>query len=245
MPRHPHSAPLPDQRPTHTVEDYLMTMHVMERDYGEIVAARLAEMMNVAPATVAMTLKRMERDNWITGTGRKAVHLTPTGRQAAHSVTRRHMLTEWLLLRVLKVPLPQIHDEAHGIEHVISPSLEERLIEILDNPPVCPHGNPLPGFEHVVKEWAPLTGFVQGETGVIRRIHEFAEENNDLLIFLIENSVLPGTRMEVLDILPFNHTLTIQVKESPVTLGFAVASYIFAERLASGMPDDANRQEVV
>jgi DtxR family Mn-dependent transcriptional regulator len=232
MPKHPHAAASLDQRPTHTVEDYLMTMQVMERDYGEIVAARLAEMMNVAPATVAMTLKRMERDNWITGTGRKAIHLTDTGRQAAHSVTRRHMLTEWLLLRVLKVPLPQIHDEAHGIEHVISPSLEERLIEILDNPQVCPHGNPLPGFEHVVRNWAPLTELSRGEAAIIRRIHEFAEENHDLLTFLIENGALPGAKIEVLDILPFNHTLTIQVDNKPVTLGFAVARYIFAERSA-------------
>jgi DtxR family Mn-dependent transcriptional regulator len=230
MPRHPHTAPSPAQRPTHTVEDYLMTMHVMERDYGEIVAARLAEMMDVAPATVAMTLKRMERDNWITGTGRKAVRLTETGRQAAHSVTRRHMLTEWLLLRVLKVPLPQIHDEAHGIEHVISPGLEQRLVEILDDPQVCPHGNPLPGYEHVVREWAPLTELSQGETATLRRIHEFAEENRELMMFLIENGVLPGVRIEVLDILPFNHTLTVRVGDLPVTLGFAVAHYLFAER---------------
>src|SRR5512135_1739825 len=92
------------ERPTYTVEDYLMTMHVMERDHGEIIAARLAEMLDVAPATVAMTLKRMKRDNWITGTGHKAVHLTETGQVAANSVTRRHMLTEWLLASMLKVP---------------------------------------------------------------------------------------------------------------------------------------------
>lgn len=230
MPRHPHADPPPEQRPTHTVEDYLMTMHVMERDYGEIVAARLAEMMNVAPATVAMTLKRMERDGWITGTGRKAVHLTETGRQAAHSVTRRHMLTEWLLLRVLKVPLPQIHDEAHGIEHAISASLEARLVEILGDPQVCPHGNPLPGYEHVVRDWVPLTELRQGERVVLRRVHEFAEENHDLLAFLIENGILPGAEIEVAEILPFNHTLTIRVVGSPVTLGYAVARYLFAER---------------
>lgn len=219
-----------EHRPTHTVEDYLMTMHVMERDYGEIVAARLAEMMGVAPATVAMTLKRMERDNWITGTGRKAVHLTETGRQAAHSVTRRHMLTEWLLLRILKVPLPQIHDEAHGIEHAISPSLEERMRAILGDPQVCPHGNPLPGYEHVVSAWVPLTEFSPNERAIIRRIHEFAEENPDLLNFLIENKILPGAEVQILDILPFNQTVTVQVDDIPVTLGFAAARYIFAER---------------
>lgn len=247
MPRHP-SSPAPkggairsnlpqgieEHRPTHTVEDYLMTMHVMERDYGEIVAARLAEMMGVAPATVAMTLKRMERDNWITGTGRRAVHLTETGRQAAHSVTRRHMLTEWLLLRILKVPLPQIHDEAHGIEHAISPSLEERMRAILGDPQVCPHGNPLPGYEHVVSTWVPLTELDQDEKATIRRIHEFAEENPDLLNFLIENNILPGVEVRVLDILPFNQTVTIQVEEASITLGFAAARYIFAERCAAG-----------
>jgi len=84
-------------RPTHTIEDYLMTMHVMDRDYGEIIAARLAEMFGVTPATVAMTLKRMERDNWITGKGRKDIHLTETGRTAAKPMTR-HMASNMLFL---------------------------------------------------------------------------------------------------------------------------------------------------
>ena len=65
-----HNAPPSDLRPTHTVEDYLMTMHVMERDQGEIVAARLAELLNVSPATVTMTLKRMQRDQWVVGKSR-------------------------------------------------------------------------------------------------------------------------------------------------------------------------------
>jgi DtxR family Mn-dependent transcriptional regulator len=228
-----HNISTADHRPTHTVEDYLMTMHVMERDYGEIVAARLAEMLGVAPATVAMTFKRMERDNWITGKGRKAVHLTQTGRDAAHSVTRRHMLTEWLLLKILKVDLPLIHDEAHGIEHALSPHLEERLRDVLGDPQVCPHGNPLPGYEKVVGGWLPLTELTTGEKVVIRRIHEFAEENPDLLNFLIENGVLPGTEVQVQEILPFNQTLTIQVEGRPVTLGFPAARYIFAEKPSS------------
>lgn len=240
-----HNITTPDHRPTHTVEDYLMTMHVMERDYGEIVAARLAEMLGVTPATVAMTFKRMERDNWITGKGRKSVRLTETGRAAAHSVTRRHMLTEWLLLKILKVELPLIHDEAHGIEHALSPHLEERLLDVLGDPQVCPHGNPLPGHEHVVSNWIPLTELSTGERVVIRRIHEFAEENADLLNFLIENGVLPGAEVLVGEILPFNQTMTIEMEGETkgetegemagrqITLGFPAARYIFAERRAS------------
>ena len=226
-----HAAAPPSQpRPTHTVEDYLMTMQVMERDYGEIVAARLAEMLNVAPATVAMTLKRMERDSWITGTGRKALRLTETGRAAAHSVIRRHMLTEWLLVSMLKVPLSETHNEAHNLEHAISPQLEERLSEILGNPQVCPHGNPFPGCEQVTKRWLALTELSAGEAATIRRIHEFIEDNLELLNFLIENGILPGAEIQVGDVLPFNQTLTVLVKGKSVTLGFSSARFIFAER---------------
>ena len=219
-----------DTRPTHTVEDYLMNMHVMDRDHGEIIAARLAEMMNVAPATVAMTLKRMERDKWITGKGRKKINLTETGREAAYSVIRRHMLTEWLLVKIFKMPLFETHDEAHNIEHAISPQLEERMREVLGDPKVCPHGNPFPGYEHVTSDWLPLTKLSPGDKVILRRIHEFAEDNPELLEFFSQNNVLPGNRAEVVEILPFNQTVTVKIKNKNVILGFSVAQHVFAEK---------------
>jgi DtxR family Mn-dependent transcriptional regulator len=218
-------------RPTYTVENYLMIMYVMERDQGEIVAARLAEMLNVAPATVTMTLKRMERDNWIGGRGRKNMHLTETGRAAAHSVIRRHMLTEWLLVRILKVPLCETHDEAHNIEHAISPRLEKHMRDILGDPQVCPHGNPFPGCEAVTREWVPLTDLPPGEQVVIRRIHEFAEENEEMLEFLCSNGIRPGVRVQIVDLLPFNQTLSLRLEDDRmVTLGFSTAQYLYAEQ---------------
>lgn len=217
-------------RPTPTIEDYLMTMYALERDHGEIVAARLAEMLNVAPATVAMTFKRMARDKWISGKGHGGVHLTETGKEAASSVIRRHMLVEWMLVRLLKIPVDQTHDEAHNLEHAISPSLEERLRETLGDPHVCPHGNPFPGYESVVKDLVPLTELPAGELVTVRRIHEFAEDNHDLLRFLIENGLTPGAKVKVTEVLLFNHTLTLSVDHKTVTLGLAAAGLIFVQR---------------
>jgi DtxR family Mn-dependent transcriptional regulator len=225
-------AELEPNRPTHTVEDYLMNMHVMERDHGEIVAARLAELLGVSPATVAMTLKRMERDHWITGKSRKeSIHLTELGRAAAHSVTRRHMLIEWLLVKILRVPFLQIHAEAHNLEHAISTQLEERLLEILDSPKVCPHGNPFPGCEEATRHLIPLTDVAVGKQVLIRRIHEFAENNQELLKFLFENGILPGVEASVGNKLAFNQTMTLIVNDRAVILGFAVAHYLFAEEI--------------
>jgi len=216
-------------RPTHTIEDYLMTMYVLERDQGEIIAARLAEMMGVAPATVAMTFKRMERDSWIKGKGH-GVHLTETGRAAAASVIRRHMLTEWLLVRILKVPMAQTHDEAHNIEHAISPNLEMRMREILEDPKVCPHGNPFPGAEEVVSNWIALTELPLNENITLRRVHEQIEDNHELLSYLIERRVMPGSQARVVESLPFNQTLSIEVEGKIITLGYPAARLIFAER---------------
>ena len=217
-------------RPTHRVEDYLMTMYVMERDQGEIVAARLAELMNVTPATVAMTLKRMKRDRWIERKGRKEIHLTEAGRAAARSVLRRHMLTEWLLVRIFKMPLFETHDQAHNIEHAISTELEERMREILGDPKLCPHGNPFPGHENLTEDWIPLPEISVGEVVTIRRIHEFAENHRELLDYFGENGIEPGARTELLEILPFNQTLTLRVGDKKVTLGFSAARYVFVER---------------
>lgn len=218
--------------PSPTVEDYLMTMHVLERDHGEIVAARLVEQLGVTHPTVAMTLKRMERDCWITGKGRQGgIHLTDAGRSAAHSVVRRHMLTEWLLLKILKVPYLQIHAEAHHLEHAISNAIEERLVDVLGAPQTCPHGNPLPGYESVTRGWPSLIEFIPGEKLRIRRIHEFAEDNQDLLRFLVENKVMPGNEVTIKEILSFNQTLTLKVSGVPVVLGFAAARSLYGERI--------------
>ena len=217
-------------RPTHTIEDYLMAMHVLERDHGEIVAARLAEMMAVSPATVTMTLKRMERDQWISGKGRKMIHLTESGRAAAHSVVRRHMLVEWLLVNIFKLPVLETHREAHALEHAISPTLEERMCEILGDPQLCPHGNPFPGNEHLTADWLPLVKLPVGTHTTLRRIHETIEDDEQILQFLKTHGLEPGVEVEINEVLPFNQTVTLTLQGSQVTLGYNIARFIYAEK---------------
>jgi DtxR family Mn-dependent transcriptional regulator len=218
-----------ENRPTPTIEDYLAIMYVMERDHEEIIAARLAESLEVAPPTVTVTLKRMERDGWITIRGHKSIQLTEAGCAAASSVIRRHMLTEWMLARMLKIPWSHIHTEAHQIEHTISAEIEAQMRENLDDPQLCPHGNPLPGYEHVAAGWVPLTGTAAGDRVVIRRIHETAEGNAELMHFLETNGILPGAKGKVEELLPFNQTITLALSGRQVIVGFPIAQYIYVE----------------
>ncbi len=210
-----------------TIEDYLQAIFVLERDGEPVNGVRLADLLGVTPPTVTNTLKRMARDGLITIDASHIPHLTGAGREAASSVLRKHHLAELMLNHMLA--WSKLHKEAHELEHAISSEVEAALLEELENPELCPHGNPFPGHEDAVSGWIPLTRASAGARGIIRRIHEFAEDNPTILAFLEEKGIAPGQAVTVEEILPFNETVTIRVGEQSVSLGYAVARYIFIE----------------
>lgn len=211
-----------------TIEDYLSLVYVLERDNEPVVGARLAEFLNVSPPTVTNTLKRMARDGLIV-MDKKGTRLTKTGRESARSVMRRHMLTEWMMVRML--PWSKLHREAHNLEHAISTEVETALFEELGHPQTCPHGNPLPGCEEAVSSWICLTKISPTQKVIIKRIHELAEYNLELMAFLEGNGITPDAQVTVQEVLPFNQTVTLEIKGKVVTLGYASASYVFVQVL--------------
>lgn len=188
-------------------------------------------MLDVSPPTVTVTLKRMLRDNWISIDERKQIYLTPAGSEAAQSVIRRHMLTEWMLSRVLDIPWSELHAEADKLEHSISKDVEERLAATFDDPSACPHGNPMPGQESISSDWQVLTSFTKGDACTIKRIHEWLEDDPETMRFLEENLVLPGNKADIQEVLSFNKTIQIRIEEKIVKIGFDIADKIFAEEI--------------
>ena len=210
-----------------TIQDYLSLIFVLERDNEQVVGARLAELLNVTPPTVTNTLKRMSRDGLVV-VGKQGARLTAAGRRSARTVTRRHMLAEWMM--VGRLPWSRLHMEAHNLEHAISAESEKALLQELGHPQTCPHGNPLPGSEDAVRSWIPLMTVREHETVIVRRIHELAEQNVDLMAFLEGKDVVPGKRATVREVLPFNQTITLAIGDKTATLSFASARHIFVER---------------
>lgn len=210
-----------------TVEDYLSLIYALERDHMPVVGAHLAEVLGVSPPTVTNTLKRLVRDGFVVMDA-QGTRLTKKGLESARTVVRRHMLTEWMVVRHL--PWSRLHQEAHNLEHAISAETEAALLAELGNPETCPHGNPLPGYEKAVAGWVPLTETAAGDQLIIRRIHELAEHNAELMAFLEKNGIVTGAPVTVRQILPFNQTVELQVGQAQVTLGFAAARYIYADK---------------
>jgi DtxR family transcriptional regulator, Mn-dependent transcriptional regulator len=128
------------------------------------------------------------------------------------------------------VPWSRVHAEADQIEHTISDETETQMRTNLDDPQLCPHGNPLPGYEHVAASWLPLVDMLAGDKVIIRRIHETAEENHELLEFLETHGIVPGAPSEVTENLAFNQTLGLQLGTHKVALGYATARFIYVEK---------------
>lgn len=215
--------------PSPTIEDYLGIIYTLFRDGADVYGARLADLLNVSAPTVTVTLQRMIRDNWIVLDDEKKIHLTKSGFAAASSIIRRHMLTEWMLSKILKLPLSEIHYEADKIEHSISGDVERSLQETLAEPTHCPHGNPMPGSESSTTNWHPLTSFHENDRVIIRRIHELLESDHELMKYLEKHNTLPGTFVTLTEILPFNKTIKLKVANLSMILGLDVADLIFAE----------------
>ncbi|MEN6479243.1 MAG: metal-dependent transcriptional regulator [Anaerolineales bacterium] len=213
--------------PTPTVEDYLGAIYTLSRDQEPVIGRKLADWMEVSPPTVTATIQRMTRDGWVLMHDDKTIHLTDAGLELAAAVVRRHMLTELLLARVLDVPWARVHEEADRLEHAMSADIAARVAELVDNPDLCPHGNPLPGHEQEAELFVPLLACPVGGPYVLARVHEEVERNSELMAYLEEHAVVPGSEIRVVAVLPFNETITIETAKGQVVLGMAVSRYLW------------------
>lgn len=221
-------------QPSPTIEDYLGVIYTLTRDGERVIGARLAETLDVSASTVTATVKRMCRDGWVRITSEKELELTEEGLKAGMSVIRRHMLTEWMLSRVLKLPLSELHREAHQIEHAISAEVAERLQSVMKDPMFCPHGNPLPGYEGETRRWVPISHLDPGDDFILQRIHESLEDDYKTLSFLEQQGLMPGVQGRVCDKLPFNETLHLEIGGCEVVLGLKLAHYLFVSKPSEG-----------
>lgn len=213
------------------VEDYLQVLHYLTRDGYTVIAARLAERLNVSPPTVTATLQRMERDGLIQHGPRKEILFTRRGREQAENIVRRHALAERLLTDLLKMPWHESHGEAHGVEHALTPNIEARLLQALGNPTTCPHGNPIPGLGSLAPDEFPLSEAQPGDHLSLQRITEEAEEDPQLMKYLQEHGVEPGAKMSVREAADFNETVILDGPRGAVSLGFGVAAKLRARRV--------------
>jgi DtxR family Mn-dependent transcriptional regulator len=213
---------------TASVQDYLAAVYDLAGSGRPVIGARLAKHMGISAPAVTEALHRLTRGGYVKMGRGKAVALTQRGREIAEVMARRHRLLERWLTDSLGLNWTDAHEEAHRLEHALSPRVEERLAELLGMPSTCPHGNPIPGMARPPRVAPfPLAQAREGVTVVVERITEEAEADKKLLEHLWRNDVRPGRRLLVTEVAPWAGTITLAGDGKTIALGLPAATKIW------------------
>ncbi len=186
------------------MEDYVKAIyHLQTAGEAQVRTSAIAERLDVTPPTVTSMLEKLEDRGLIDREKYAGVTLTAEGEQVALEVIRHHRLLEAYMAEHLDYAWSEVHDEADRLEHHISEDFEARLADALDDPATDPHGDPIPssGLEPPEpRRDTPMTQFDVGDEIEVARV---SDRDPELLEYLAERGVAPGSRLEIREIAPF------------------------------------------
>jgi DtxR family transcriptional regulator, Mn-dependent transcriptional regulator len=216
--------------PTSTVEDYLKCILLEQRDPEALVTMRqISSALSVAPGTVTAMMKTLSDSGLLSYEPYSGVRLTPSGRQLAMHVLRRHRLIELFLVKVMGMDWSEVHAEAEELEHAVSDRLIERIDEMLGYPSTDPHGDPIPDAHGKVEE-VDLPSLTLCDPGAPLRVARVGDQSREFLQLLERRGLKPGSQLTVENRDEAADAIELRLDSGErMTLGFRAASKIFVE----------------
>ena len=217
--------------PSASIEEYLETIfRLLQNDKKYAKTGELAQVLGVKPASVTQMVQKLAAKSYLKYEKSKGVRLTAKGRKLALDVLRRHRVAERLLVDLLGVSWEEAHDVACEWEHMLTPELCNKVLEKLEEPTTCPHGNPIPDSDGSIPPLPELTlaDLKQGETGIIDCI---SDENVNLLRMMSSMGMLPGESVRIVQISPVGDTLLIEVGTAHFALSYNLAKRVRVHRV--------------
>src|SRR5205823_13010148 len=124
----------------HSEDKYISKNYIMAYTIGKYrphtsgeptLAKRVAEMLGVSRASAGEMLKRLEGEGLVERGEHKEAILTPSGRERAERVVRRHRLVERLLTDFMGYTAAEAHVYADEIGESFTDDMIERIDERL------------------------------------------------------------------------------------------------------------------
>jgi DtxR family Mn-dependent transcriptional regulator len=157
----------------------------------------------------------------------RGVALTDAGRRGALEVLRHHRLLERYLVDRLGLSLDEVHAEAELLEHALSEELEAKIDAELGFPTHDPHGDPIPDRELRVVS-ADHRTLLDLEPGARASVSRVPDGDSDLLRYLGDLGLVPGSDLELIAYAPFGGPVTVRT-----ALGEHAISRELADRIAA------------
>ena len=226
------NATLPDARDeariTPAIEDYLKAIYQLDQEEpaaGSVTGQRIAERLGVASPSVTNMIKRLSELGLVQHERYRGVELSDTGERIALEVVRHHRLLERYLVEALGYGWDEVHDEAERLEHHISEALEARMAAALGDPTVDPHGDPIPHLDGSVADadTRPLVDLAPGDVAVVRRV---SDQDPERLRYLQQLGLRPGASVRLLEALPFDGPLRLEIAGAEQVIGRSLAATV-------------------
>jgi DtxR family Mn-dependent transcriptional regulator len=207
-----------------SAEDYLKAILQLE-SAGAVSTSAIAARLGISQPSVTRMTKKLAADGLVLRVPYRGVTLTEPGRRVALEMLRHHRLLELYLAEALGLPLEDVHAEADRLEHVLSEDLEARIDAALGHPTHDPHGHPIPDPELRLNAavWRQLSDVAPGESTTVLRV---PDGDAELLRYLGELGLLPGSAVEVITQAPF---------DGPVTFRSGSGEHAIARELADAV----------
>ena len=157
-----------------SIEDYLKGIYTLKKK-KEYSNKKLAEYLNISPASVSEMIKKLVNEGYLT-IEKKKVKLTEKGSNFALDIIRKHRVWEVFLFEKLGYDKEDVHKEAEILEHVTSNKLLQKLEKFLFYPKECPHGSPI---------FYDLKDFDEGN---VIKLSE-TEEDDEIVILSVEDNI--------------------------------------------------------
>lgn len=208
------------------MEDYLKAIYSLEESGERITTQAIADRLSVAAPSVTGMLKRLDDLNLVQHERYRSIVLTTSGRKMALEIVRHHRLLELYLAEALGYSWDEVHDEADRMEHSISEEFEARIDEALGYPTSDPHGDPIP----TVSGDLPFVSDQRlGELSpdVPAKVARVSSDDPEKLRYLGSLGLYPNTDVRVLEKLPFNGPLRVEIDGEEQLLGAELANDVF------------------
>jgi len=196
-------------------ENYLKAIYVIQQKNGqpEVSVNDIAERVNTRPATVTDMLKKLSDKELIHYKRYRKTYLTDAGLRQALQIVRKHRLWEVFLNKKLNFSWDEVHDIAEQLEHIHSDSLIEKLDAYLGYPQFDPHGDPIPNAKGEITPASTIT-LASASISSYWKIVAVKETGNAFLQHLEKIGIAIGTKVRVMDLLPFDGSIQVKVGDA-------------------------------
>jgi DtxR family Mn-dependent transcriptional regulator len=186
--------------PSSTVENYLKAIYVGETHLTDgqklVPMGQLATALGIAPGTATTMVKALAESDLVVYEPYNGVRLTAAGQKLAARVLRRHRLIELFLVQVIGMKWDEVHDDAEQMEHVVSDRLIERIDEMLGQPEVDPHGDPIPNADGHLPH-RTLENLLTCPLHTPVTVARVTDQDAAFLRFIASHNLKPGQTIEV------------------------------------------------